>query len=262
MRIPLLAGRAFTDDDVAGYPPVAIVSRSFARRYFPGQDAVGKRFRNGDSVWSTIVGVAGDVRYFSLEAAPAMQVYTPLWQSSANSLSLVARTTRPPDRLAGAMRALLRDLDPAVALADVRTMEQLVSAATAERRFQTLLVTAFGGVALVLSLVGLYALMTYSVERRTGEIGIRMALGAQRGSVMRLILKQGGGLALAGIALGCACAWGLTRWMASLLFEVAPADALTFGAVAILFCAVALAACYVPARRATRVDPMVALRYE
>jgi predicted permease len=262
MRIPLLAGRAFTDDDVAGYPPVAIVSRSFARRYFPGQDAVGKRFRNGDSVWSTIVGVAGDVRYFSLEAAPAMQVYTPLWQSSANSLSLVARTTRPPDRLAGAMRALLRDLDPAVALADVRTMEQLVSAATAERRFQTLLVTAFGGVALVLSLVGLYALMTYSVERRTGEIGIRMALGAQRGSVMRLILKQGGGLALAGIALGCACAWGLTRWMVSLLFEVAPADALTFGAVAILFCAVALAACYVPARRATRVDPMVALRYE
>jgi putative ABC transport system permease protein len=191
-----------------------------------------------------------------------MQVYRPLWQSGANSVSVVARTSLAPDRLAAEMRALVRSLDPAVALADVRTMSQLVSGAAAQRRFQTLLLTAFGGLALVLSLVGLYALMAYWVQQRTAEIGIRMALGAQRRSVMRLVLKQGAALALTGIALGLACAWALTRSMASLLFEVNPTDAPTFIGAAILFCAVALAACYVPARRATRVDPMVALRYE
>jgi putative ABC transport system permease protein len=263
MGIPLLGGRVFTADDATGRPPVAIVSRGFAKRYFPGQDPVGKRCRYGDTnPWMTIVGVVGDVRQASLENAPLMQVYRPLWQSGANSVSVVARTSLAPDRLAAEMRALVRSLDPAVALADVRTMSQLVSGAAAQRRFQTLLLTAFGGLALVLSLVGLYALMAYWVQQRTAEIGIRMALGAQRRSVMRLVLKQGAALALTGIALGLACAWALTRSMASLLFEVNPTDAPTFIGAAILFCAVALAACYVPARRATRVDPMVALRYE
>jgi predicted permease len=267
MGIPLVGGRVFAADDATGRPPVAIVSRSFARRYFPGNDAgtgaVGKRCRYGDdSPWLTIVGVVGDVRHMSLEAAPSMQVYRPLWQSGANSVSVVARTSLPPDRLAAEMRALVRSLDPAVALADVRTMSQLVSGAAAQRRFQTLLLTAFGGLALLLSLVGLYALMAYWVQQKTAEIGIRMALGAQRGSVMRLVLKQGATLALTGIALGFGCAWALTRSIASLLFEVNPTDAPTFIGAALLFCAVALAACYVPARRATRVDPMVALRYE
>jgi predicted permease len=261
MGIPLLGGRVFTDDDAPGRPPVAMVSRSFARRYFPGQDAVGKRCRSDtDAPWWTIVGVVADVRQWNLEATPPMQVYLPLWQS--NSASVVVRTRLAPERLASSLRAVLRDLDPTLALADVESMRQLVSAATAQRRFQTLLVTAFGGVALLLSLMGLYALMAYSVEQRTGEIGIRMALGAQRSSVMRMVLKQGAALALTGIVLGFACAWAMTRSIASLLFEVKPTDALTFFGVAILFCAVALAACYVPARRATRVDPMVALRYE
>ena len=264
MGIALLGGRVFTDDDVSGRPLVAIVSRSFARRYFPGQDAVGRRFHYQDSnaETTTIVGVVSDVRYYSLEATPPMQIYTPLWQTSANSLSVVARTSLAPDQVASSMRTLVRDLDPAVAVADVRSMSQLVSGATAERRFQTLLLTAFGGLALFLSLVGLYAMMAYSVQQRTAEIGIRMALGAQRSSVMRLVLKQGANLALAGIVLGVICAWCATRWMTSLLFEVKAADAATFLGVAILFCAVALAACYVPARRAMRVDPMVALRYE
>jgi predicted permease len=264
MGIPLLGGRAFTDDDVSGRPSVAIVSRSFARRYFPGRDAVGRQFHNHDSNAepTTIVGVVGDVRQWSLETTPPMQIYTPLWQSSANSVSLAVRTSLAVDRVASNMRSVVRDLDPAVAVADVRTMSELVSGATAERRFQTLLLTAFGGVALFLSLVGLYALMAYSVQQRTAEIGIRMALGAQRSNVMRLVLKQGSKLALAGIALGVACAWGLTRWMTSLLFEVRPADAATFFGVTILFSAVALASCYLPARRATRVDPMVALRYQ
>jgi ABC-type antimicrobial peptide transport system permease subunit len=160
------------------------------------------------------------------------------------------------------MRALVRRLDPAVAVAAVQTMRQIVSGAAAERRFQTLLVTAFGGIALILSLVGLYAVMTYWVQQRTAEIGIRMALGAQRSNVMALVLKQGSSLALAGIALGVGCALGLTRWMTALLFEVRPGDALTLCSVAALFCAVALAACCVPAWRATRVDPLVSLRYE
>jgi putative ABC transport system permease protein len=263
MGIPLLDGRVFTDDDARGRPPVAMVSRSFARRYFPGQDAVGKRCRNDtDAPWWTIVGVVGDVRQYSLESTPPMQVYTPLWQTGGNSVSVAVRTGLPPGRLASSMRTLVRELDPAVAVADVGAMTQLVSAASAQRRFQTLVVTAFGGAALLLSLVGLYALMSYSVGQRTAEIGIRMALGAQRSSVMRLVLQQGAYLALSGIALGIACAWGMTRWMASLLFEVAATDAPTFVGVAVLFSGVALAACYVPARRATRVDPMVALRYE
>jgi putative ABC transport system permease protein len=266
MGIPLLGGRVFIDDDASGRPLVAIVSRSFSRRYFPGQDAVGKSFHYPNSYPNatarTIVGVVGDVRQASLADTPAMQIYTPLWQTGANAVSVVARTSLPPDRLASSLRTLVRDLDPAVAVADVRTMSQLVSEATAERRFQTMLLTAFGVVALFLSLVGLYALMAYSVQQRTAEIGIRMTLGAQPSSVMRLVLKQGSTLALAGIALGVGGAWGLTRFMTSLLFEVTPTDAPTFLGVALLFCAVALAACYVPARRATRVDPMVALRYE
>jgi len=153
-------------------------------------------------------------------------------------------------------------MDAALAVADLRTMEQLVSEASAERRFQTLVLTAFGGISLFLSLLGLYALMAYSVQRRTAEIGVRMALGAQRSAVMGLVLRQGATLWLGGIALGLACAWSVTRWMRSLLFEVHPTDPLAFVGVAALYLAVAVVACYVPARRATRVDPVITLRCE
>jgi hypothetical protein len=208
------------------------------------------------------VGVAGDVRQYKLETTPPMQFYLPLWQTGEWSANIVARTTSPPDRLASAMRTLVRNLDPAVAAGAVRTGDEIVAGATAERRFETFLLTAFGGIALFLSLVGLYALMTYSVEQRTAEIGIRMALGAQPRSVMRLVLHQGSRLALAGIALGFACSWLVTRTLASLLFEVKPTDLPTFFAVACLFCAIALAACCFPARRATGVDPLMSLRAE
>jgi putative ABC transport system permease protein len=191
-----------------------------------------------------------------------MQFYLPLWESGEWSANVVARTNLSADRLASDMRALVRSLDPAVAVADVRTGNDLVAGATAERRFETFLLTAFGGMALFLSLVGLYALMTYSVEQRTAEIGVRMALGAQPRNVMRLVLRQGSGLALPGIALGFAGAWFAARSIASLLFEVKPTDLPTFLVVALLFCAVSLAACYFPARRATRVDPLVSLRAE
>jgi ABC-type antimicrobial peptide transport system permease subunit len=191
-----------------------------------------------------------------------MQFYLPLWQTGNWAADIVARTTLPPNQLASGMRALVRTLDLAVAVADVRTGSDLVAAATAGRRFETFLLTAFGGIALFLSLVGLYALMTYSVEQRTAEIGIRMALGAQPHSVMQLVLRQGSKMAIAGIALGFACAWFAARSIASLLFEVKPTDLPTFLAVAGMFCAVALAACYFPARRATHVDPLVSLRAE
>jgi len=266
MEIPLFEGRVFDEADAAGRPLVAIVSRSFAEKYFPGQDVLGKRFQSRDenpvSPWWTIVGVVGDVRQASLEAAPPLQIYMPLWQSSADSASVVAQTSLPPDRLAEDMRKLVRELDPAVAVAGPRTMSQLISEITARRRFQTFLLTAFGGVALFLSLVGLYALMAYWVQQRTAEIGLRMALGAEPGHILRLVLGKGAALAAAGIALGFAAAWGLTRLLAGLLFEVQPADPPTFLAVALLFAAVALAACYLPARRATRVAPMDALRCE
>jgi predicted permease len=260
LGIPLVEGRDFTNADADGQTPVTIISRSFARKYFPGQSALGKKLKgNGER---KIIGVVGDVRQLSLETTPPLQFYTPIWQSSDWTwfMQIVARTSLPPTRFAADMRALVHSLDPAVAVADVRTGDDLMSAATAERRFETFLLTAFGGMALFLSLVGLYALMTYSVEQRTGEIGIRMALGAQPGSVLRLVLEEGSRLALAGIALGFIGAWFAAQSMASLLFEVKPTDLPTFLEIAALFCLVALAACYLPARRATRVDPLVSLR--
>jgi len=260
LGIPILEGRAFTDDDAANRQPVIVISRSFARKYFPGRSALGKRIHTtGQRI---VVGVVGDVRQYSLESVPPMQFYLPLWESGEWSANVVARTNLSADRLASDMRALVRSLDPAVAVADVRTGNDLVAGATAERRFETFLLTAFGGMALFLSLVGLYALMTYSVEQRTAEIGVRMALGAQPRNVMRLVLRQGSELALPGIALGFAGAWFAAQSIASLLFEVKPTDLPTFLVVALLFCAVSLAACYFPARRATRVDPLVSLRAE
>ncbi|HUB78753.1 MAG TPA: ABC transporter permease [Bryobacteraceae bacterium] len=258
--IPILEGRSFTGADTTGTQPVIIISRSFARRYFPGQSALGKKIHTtGHRV---VVGVVGDVRQYSLETAPPMQFYVPLLQDGQWAANIVARTTISPDRLASDMRALVRNIDPAVAIGTVRTGSELVAAATAERRFETFLLTAFAAIGLFLSLVGLYALLSYSVEQRTAEIGVRMALGAQPASILRQVIAQGSTLALAGIALGFAAAWFAARSIASLLFEVKPTDAPTFLAVAALFCAVALAACYFPARRATQVDPIVSLRTE
>jgi len=226
MGIRLLEGRFFTDDDSAGRPNVAIVGRTFAEKYFPGQSSLGKRFHFIDGApqptWWTITGVVDDVRNGSLEEKPQFQAYMPFWQSSVPAVSIVLRTNTSPELIAAAARRKLSALDPTLAAADIRTMGQLVSEATAARRFQTLLLSAFSGIALVLSLVGLYALLGYSVRQRTAEIGIRMALGAQRSSVMRSVLKQGAKLAFSGIIAGSACAWGLTRLMTSLLFEVKP----------------------------------------
>ena len=235
-------------------------ARSFERRYFPGRSALGRRVHT--SGWRTIIGVVGDVRMRELDTAPPMQFYLPLWQAPSAAVALVVRAAIAPEAAASALRGVVRNMDPALAMAGARTMDELVSEASAERRFQTVVLTVFGGISLFLSLLGLYALMAYAVQQRTPEIGIRMALGAQSRSIMALILRQGMTLWLGGIGLGLVCAMGVTRWIRSLLFEVQPTDPLTFAGVLILFCAVAVVACYIPARRATRVDPLICLRYE
>jgi predicted permease len=266
MGIRLLEGRFFSDDDSAGHPNVALVGRTFAESYFPGRSSLGKRFHFIDGApqptWWTIVGVVDDVRNESLEEQPRLQAYLPFWQSSVPAASLVLRTNTRPELIATAARKTLSALDPTLAVADVRSMDQLVSEATEERRFQTLLLCVFSGMALGLSLVGLYALLAYSVRQRTGEIGIRMALGAQKPDVMQLVIGQGTALAITGIALGLVSALTITRLLTSLLFEVKPTDPLTFVSVTVAFCLIVLAACFVPARRATNVDPMIALRHE
>jgi len=191
-----------------------------------------------------------------------LQAYLPFWQSSVPTASVVLRTSTNAGTIAAVVRRELSILDSALAVADIRTMDQLVSEATEERRFQTLLLSVFSGMALALSLVGLYALLTYSVRQRTAEIGIRMALGAQRRDVMHQVIGQGACLALTGITLGLLSAWMLTRVLTSLLFGVKPTDPVTFAGVALAFSLVVFTACYIPARRAAHVDPMVALRYE
>lgn len=266
MGIHLLEGRYFEDSDSRGHPNVAIVSRTFGEQYFARQSPLEKRFHFIDGAaqpsWWTIVGVVDDVRNASLEEQPRPQAYMPFWQSSFPSASVVLRTTTNPETITAAVRKELSVLDSTLAVGDIRTMDQLVSESTEERRFQTTILSSFSGIALVFSLVGLYALLAYSVRQRTAEIGIRVALGAQPGSVLRLVLKEGSGLAFIGVVAGLAGSWGLTRLMANLLFGINPTDASTFVGVAILFAAMATAACYIPARRAMRVDPMVALRYE
>ncbi len=260
MGMPLLEGRDFDEGDTTGRMPVIIVSRSFERQYFPGRSALGRRVHT--SGWRTIVGVVADARMRELDATPPMQFYLPLWQVPTGAVAVVVRTARPPEQTASEFRSVLRNMDPALAVASVRTMAQLVSEASAGRRFQTAVLTVFGAISMFLSVLGLYGLMAYSVQERTAEIGIRMALGAQSGSVVSLILRQGMTLWLTGITLGSVCALVLTRWIRTLLFEVPPTDPLTFIGVGTMFCAVAVIACYVPARRATRIDPAISLRYE
>jgi putative ABC transport system permease protein len=266
MGISLLEGRDFTDADSTGRPNVAIIGRTFAADYFSGRSPLGQRFHFVDDspnpTWWTIVGVVDDVRGGSLEEKPQPQAYLSFWQASAASASIVLRTNTRPESVAAAIRTKLSALDRTLAPADIRTMGQLVSESTAARRFQTLLLSAFSATAFVLSLVGLYALLAYSVRQQTAEIGIRMALGAQRTDVMRSVLREGAKLVLGGIAVGSACAWGSTRLITSLLFETTPTDPRTFLAVAGSFFVVAIAACFIPAWRAMRVDPMAAIHYE
>ncbi|HXP71994.1 MAG TPA: ABC transporter permease [Candidatus Dormibacteraeota bacterium] len=266
MEIPLLQGREFTREDVASTPRVTIISEAMARIYFPNQNPIGKRLvfgfpPNGEAP-REIIGVVGNVRDVELRQAPAAMMYVPFAQAPFWGTVVVVRTNLSVAAVAEAIQRDAHAIDKDLPVTDIGAIPQLVDATLAQPRFQTLLLGLFSGLALTLAAGGIYGVISYSVIQRTHEIGIRISLGAQRGQVLRLVMGQGAKLALAGIAIGAAAAFALTRLMRSLLFEVSPADPLTFAGIAVLLVAVALAACYIPARRAMRVDPMTALRYE
>jgi putative ABC transport system permease protein len=265
MGIPVVRGQLFTERDRAGSPAATVINETMARRYWPGEDPIGKRINLGDpssSPWRTIVGVVRDIRNESLDKEPYPQMYAPLAQFPRRQMTLVARTSGEPSALVPALRRDLSSLDKDLPLYNVRTMEQVLADSISRRRFQMLLITAFAGVGLLLAAVGIYGVISYSVAQRRHEIGVRMALGARATDILRLVVGQGLGLALAGVGCGLVAAFALTRVMASLLYGVSATDPVTFASVSLALLGVALAACLVPARRATKVDPMVALRYE
>jgi predicted permease len=266
MGIPLLQGRSFSAQDVDTTPRVAIISEAMAREYFPNQNPIGKRivfgFPPDGGAPREIVGIVGDVRDVALSQKPAAMMYVPYAQAPFWGAVLVVHSNLSVAAVADAIRRDTRAIDKDLPVTDITAMPDIVDASVAQPRFQTLLLGLFGALALILAAVGIYGVTSYSVIQRTHEIGIRMSLGAHPGQVLRLVMGQGAKLALAGIIIGAAAAFALTRLMRSLLFEVSPADPLTFAAIAALLVAVALAACYIPARRAMRVDPMTALRYE
>jgi putative ABC transport system permease protein len=264
MRIPLRSGRYFDERDVAGNHQVAMINESFARTYFQGEDPIGKRIDFGwdTTGWQEVVGMIGDVKHYGLDEAALPAVYVPHLQRPSSSMTVVVRTTPDPRSLSAAVRSQVFEVDKDQPISRVRVMEQVVSASVASRRLSMGLLAGFAVVALALAAVGLYGVMSYVVTQRTHEIGVRMALGARVDDVLALILKQGMFLVLIGVGAGLAAALAVTRLIASLLYGVSPTDLATFVIIAVLLTAVALLACYLPARRATKVDPMVALRYE
>ncbi|HEX8119099.1 MAG TPA: FtsX-like permease family protein, partial [Pyrinomonadaceae bacterium] len=259
----LLRGRGFTEQEAAGDAKVVVVNEALAREFFPDEDPLGKHlvidFIKQEEF--EIVGVAGDVRHRSLEGEVYQMMYIPTLHVGSSNL-VVRTSSSDPLSLASSVRQEVAAVDRDQPVSAVRTMEEVVSGSVAEQRFRTLLLAAFAGIALLLAGVGIYGVIAYSVTHRTHEIGIRMALGAGRGRVLRMVVGQGMALALAGVGCGLLAALALTRVLSSLLFGVTATDAVTFAAVALLIVAVAFLACLVPARRATKVDPMIALRYE
>jgi putative ABC transport system permease protein len=270
MGIPLLRGRHFDERDRLEAEPVAIVNETMARQFWPGEDAIGKRFKlrrpEPDEPWRVVVGVAGDVRQMGTDAPTKAEMYLPYSQmTSAPSFaarSLVIRTSGDPVRIVAAVRREIRAVDPDQPLSDIRTMADIIDKETAPRRVGTTLSSAFAVLALALASIGIYGILSFFVAQQTRQIGVRLALGAQPRAVLSLVLRKGLVLTLAGVAIGLAASLALTRLMQNLLFGVSAFDPLTFAAVAVVLTIVALAACALPARRAAKVDPLVALRYE
>src|SRR5215475_12690850 len=266
MGVQLLKGRAFTAQDSRDTPRVAIVNETFVKRYFPNEDPVGKRFTFGgggpNARWITIVGVVRDTKRQGLDQPVRIESWMPLAQMPAGSMDVVLRTIGDPLALSNAVREAVWSLDRDLPIPSIRTMEQILSERVAQRRLNMLLLGLFAMVALILAAVGVYGVMNYAVTQRTHEIGVRMALGAQTGDVLRIVVRQGMLLVLVGVVIGLIATFILTRLMATLLFGVSATDPITFAAIAVLMLGVALAACYIPARRAAKVDPMIALRCE
>jgi putative ABC transport system permease protein len=264
MRIPLLSGRDVAETDTPDTPPVAVINETMAHRFWPHQDAVGRRFKHNDpdAKWVTIIGVVGDVREFGLAEPAIPEAYYPESQRVYSDLVLVARAANDPQGQVPAIRNALHGLDKDLPWYGVQNLQDMVLDSSREKRFVALLLALFAALALALASVGIYGVVSYSVSQRTREIGIRMAFGAEVRDVLGMVLREGLRLVIAGVAVGLLGAWALSRYLTSILYDVRATDPLTYILVALLMTAVALVACLVPARRATKVDPMVALRYE
>jgi putative ABC transport system permease protein len=267
MAIPLLQGRAFAAPDTEAAPLVALINQTMARELWPDQEPVGKRIKfpgseKNPQPWRTVIGVVGDVKQYGLDKKEPMQIYLPEAQYARPFATLIVHTSSDPRQMIAAVRSEIRELDKDQAVYNIVTMEQLLADSIALRRFSMVLLMIFAGVALTLASVGIYGVISYSVTQRTHEIGVRLALGASRRDIIRLIVSQGMAMTLAGIGVGLVATFALTRVMASLLFGTSATDLATFIIIPVILTGVAFGACFVPARRATKVDPMVALRYE
>jgi putative ABC transport system permease protein len=267
LGIPLLRGRSFDPRDAQQAPGVVVVSETLAKRYWPGEDALGRRISfgsndKGEPYWMTVIGVAADVRQKGLHMQPRAESYVSYAQWPSRYTTLVVRSGLEPAGLEASVRREVLAVDHDIPVYDVRTMRQVFDGSLDSRRFNMALLVLFAVLAVLLAAVGLYGVMAYTVTQRTHEIGVRVALGARRWDVLRLVVGQGMGLALLGVMAGLMGATVLTRVLSSLLVGVPAPSPWTFALTALLLTAVALLACYVPARRAARVDPMVALRYE
>jgi putative ABC transport system permease protein len=261
LQIPLKRGRLFTEQEVKEKRNVVVINEALARKYFPNEDPLGQRL----SSWTgpnEIIGVVGDAKHKDLDKETGPMSYWPMAQVPYNHMTFALRTRGDAAAVAAAARKVIQTLDPQQSVGDVYTLESLVGDSIAAQRFNALLFSVFGVVALLLSAGGIYGVMSYTVAQRAGEIGVRVALGARSRDVLKLVILQGMKLVLAGVTLGLLAAFGLTRLLRKLLFEVSATDPSMFVSVAALLAAVALLACYIPARRATRVDPLIALRYE
>ena len=268
LHIPLKRGRLFNDSDLSSAPPVAIIDEMFARKYFSNADPIGKRLTFGarrgstDSTWITVVGVVGHAAHEGLDAEPRIQYYLPTTQSNIRNMTVAMRTSGAPLTMLAAAKAAIREIDPSLPLSTVNTMDKLVDASLGQRKLSMVLLGVFSAIAVVLASIGIYGVMSYSVTQRTRELGVRMALGAARHRVLGLVVGQGMVLAGIGVAIGLVAAFALTRFLSSQLFGVGATDPVTFGLVSALLIGIALLATLVPAMRATRVDPVVALRDE
>jgi putative ABC transport system permease protein len=267
LGVPILHGRAFAARDTTSATNVVIINQSFARRNFEGENPIGKRIsfarnQQGQWIWFEIVGVAADVRSLELQKEPEPDFFATYSQVSSAGMSFVIRASAEPTSLAAAARNAIQEVDAQLPVSDIKAMEEIVYESIAQPRFNLLLLGVFASVAIALAAAGIYGVMAYTVTQRTQEIGIRMALGAQASDVLRLVVGQGMLLTLSGVGLGLIAARSLTHLMKSLLYGISAIDTMTFALIALLLTGVALAACYIPARRATKVDPMVALRYE
>jgi putative ABC transport system permease protein len=265
LGIPIIRGRTFDKHDGPNSPHVAVISQSLAHERWPNQDPIGRTIEfgnmDGDLRLLTIVGIVGDVRQYGLDLPPRPTVYVNLFQRPRSAITVTMLTDAGTQWVPSAARGILQELNPEMP-AKFRTFSQIYSASLGSRKFNVILIGFFGITALLLAVAGVFGVMAYSVSRRTREIGVRVALGASRGDVLRMILNQGLRTVLIGVAIGIACSLALTRTVESLLFGVTATDPLTFAVVVVLLVAAALLACLIPARRATRIDPMIALRYE